>query len=105
MTRPTQFLATSLIIMVVGISAQQAKTVAYDVILRHGTILDGTGLKPFRADLAIRNGYIAEIGDLSTRQASLDLDVAGLFVAPGFINIHSHAVPAVLPLRTCSHRA
>ena len=97
MTRPTQFLATSLIIMVVGISAPQAKTVAYDVILRHGTILDGTGLKPFRADLAIRNGYIAEIGDLSTRQASLDLDVAGLFVAPGFINIHSHAVPAAVP--------
>lgn len=83
--------------MVVGVSAQQAKTVAYDVILRHGTILDGTGLKPFRADLAIRNGYIAEIGDLSTRQASLDLDVASLYVAPGFINIHSHAVPAALP--------
>jgi hypothetical protein len=52
MTRPIQSLATSLIIMVVGISAQQAKTVAYEVILRHGTILDGTGLKPFRADLA-----------------------------------------------------
>jgi N-acyl-D-amino-acid deacylase len=97
MTRPLQSLATSLIIVVVGISAQRAKTVAYDVILRRGMIIDGTGLKPFRADLAIRNGYIAEIGDLSTRQASLDLDVAGLYVAPGFINIHSHAVPAALP--------
>src|SRR5215472_5181155 len=97
MTRRIHWLATPLIAAVLSASAQQAKTVAYDVILRHGTILDGTGLKPFRADLAIRNGYIAEIGDLSTRQASLDLDVAGLFVAPGFINIHSHAVPAALP--------
>jgi N-acyl-D-aspartate/D-glutamate deacylase len=97
MSRLLQSLATSLIIMVVGISAQQTKTAAYELILRHGTILDGTGLKPFRADLSIRNGYITEIGDLSTRQASLDLDVAGLYVAPGFINIHSHAVPAALP--------
>ena len=68
-----------------------------DVILRHGTILDGTGLPPYRADLAIRHGYIAAIGNLDARTAALDLDVTGLYVAPGFINIHSHAAPAALP--------
>jgi N-acyl-D-aspartate/D-glutamate deacylase len=47
--------------------------------------------------VGIRNGYIVEIGDLSQRQGKVDLDVRGLFVAPGFINIHSHAVPAALP--------
>lgn len=78
-------------------SGQPAGNVEYDVILRHGTILDGTGLAPYRADLGIQRGYIARIGDLSGRTAGLDLDVSGLYVAPGFINIHSHAAPAALP--------
>jgi len=78
-------------------ATQPAKNTSYDAILRHGTILDGTGLKPYKADVGIRNGYIAEIGDLSGRNSALDLDVTGLFVAPGFINIHSHADSAALP--------
>lgn len=69
----------------------------FDVILRHGTVFDGAGLKPYQADVGIRNGYIAQIGDLSRQQGKIDLDVTGLFVAPGFINIHSHATPAALP--------
>jgi len=69
----------------------------FDVILRHGTILDGTGLKPYRGDVGILRGCIARIGDLSGRRAQLDLDASGMFVAPGFINIHSHAAPNALP--------
>jgi len=68
----------------------------YDVILRHGTVIDGTGAKAYKADVAIRGGYIAEIGNLAARKAAIEIDATGLYVAPGFINIHSHAVPAAL---------
>jgi N-acyl-D-amino-acid deacylase len=70
---------------------------AYDVILRHGTVIDGTGLARYRADVAIAGASIARIGDLTGARAAIDLDLEGLFVAPGFINIHSHATPEGLP--------
>jgi N-acyl-D-aspartate/D-glutamate deacylase len=66
----------------------------YDIILRGGTILNGTGARGFRADIAVRNGFIARIGRLRDARANVELDVSGLVVAPGFINLHSHATPA-----------
>src|SRR5215467_10181935 len=66
---------------------------AYDLIVRHGTVLDGTGLPGYRADIGIVNGFIARIGDLSAARATREIDATDLFVAPGFINIHSHASP------------
>ena len=68
----------------------------YDIVLRNGTILDGSGLLPYRADLAIANGRIARIGKLPRDLAAHDIDVTGLYVAPGFINIHSHVSAAAL---------
>ena len=76
-------------------AAAQA-VVSYDIILRGGTVVDGTGAPRYRADVAIIRGHIARIGDLTRATARTDIDVRGQFVAPGFINIHSHAVPAVL---------
>jgi N-acyl-D-aspartate/D-glutamate deacylase len=64
---------------------------SYDCILRNGTIIDGTGAKSYRADIAVRNGFIHRIGNLGDSKAAVDLDVSGLVVAPGFINLHSHA--------------
>lgn len=74
-------------------SAQQR----FDIVLRNGTILDGSGSLPYRADVAIANGRIARIGKLPLDSAAQDIDVTGLYVAPGFINIHSHASPLALP--------
>jgi len=65
----------------------------YDLILRHGSVADGSGLPRFTADVGIVNGRIARVGDLSGRHAATEIDVRGLVVAPGFINIHSHATP------------
>jgi len=93
MPRPLQ---AALLLGFALFAGRSASGPPFDVILRHGTIYDGTGLKPYRADVGIRNGYIAEIGDLSQRQGKVDLELRDLFVAPGFINIHSHAVPAAL---------
>jgi N-acyl-D-amino-acid deacylase len=85
-------LPAMLAVLVCGVD--QAQSLNYDIILRHGTLVDGTGTKPFRADMAVRNGFIYRVGDLSAEKAALDLDVTGLVVAPGFINVHSHATPA-----------
>jgi N-acyl-D-amino-acid deacylase len=85
--------ALALVLGAVG----HAQTPAYDIVIRHGTVIDGSGSPRFTADVAIRNGHIAAIGDLSGAAAVTQIDATGLFVTPGFINIHSHASPDALP--------
>jgi len=87
-----------LLIVVSGtlVAAQPAPRPTYETILRCGTIVDGTGGRLYQADIGIHNGHLARIGDLSKESALVEIDVAGLYVAPGFINIHSHASPAAL---------
>ena len=62
-----------------------------DTILLNGTVYDGTGARPVRADIGIKDGLIAEIGDLSGAEAETRIDVEGLAVAPGFIDLHTHS--------------
>jgi N-acyl-D-amino-acid deacylase len=78
------------------VAAGQPSAPAYATILRRGTIVDGSGGRPYQADIGIQNGHIARIGNLSGERAALEIDVSGLFVTPGFINIHSHAIPGAL---------
>jgi dihydroorotase/N-acyl-D-amino-acid deacylase len=59
----------------------------YDVILAGGRVVDGTGAPWFRADVGIRGDGIAAIGDLSSASAGRRVDVSGLVVAPGFIDM------------------
>ena len=67
----------------------------FDVVLTGGTVLDGTGVPGVRADVGIREGIIVRIGDLSASRADERLDVSGLVVAPGFIDVHSHTAEAI----------
>ena len=60
---------------------------AYDVILSGGTIYDGSGDKPFTGDIAFIGDKIAAIGDIGEATAPLVIDVTGLAVAPGFVNM------------------
>jgi N-acyl-D-amino-acid deacylase len=62
---------------------------SYDTILRHGTVYDGTGAAPITADVAIKGDTVAAIGDLSKARGKVELDVTGLAVTPGFINMLS----------------
>ena len=67
----------------------------YDVVLQGGRVVDGTGSPQVVADVGIRNGLVARVGDLSDAAAETILDVSGLYVAPGFIDAHSHAGPGL----------
>jgi len=63
----------------------------YDLIIKGGRVLDGTGNPWFGADLGIKDGKIAAIGNLGTATAKRTIDAQGLYVVPGFIDLHSHA--------------
>lgn len=62
-----------------------------DILVRGGLIVDGTGNAPYPGDLAVSDGRIAAVGRLEGAQAKVVLDAAGLVVAPGFIDMHSHS--------------
>jgi len=64
----------------------------FDILLLGGTVYSGENVEPLIADLAISGDRIAAVGDLGGHDAQLTLEVSGLVVAPGFIDIHTHAV-------------
>ena len=69
----------------------------FDLLLRGGTVVDGTGSPAFAADVAIRGGRVREVGALpNDAVAKQTLDVRGHVVSPGFIDIHTHADIALL---------
>jgi N-acyl-D-aspartate/D-glutamate deacylase len=68
---------------------------AFDVIIRHGKVLDGSGNPWFSADVAIRGDRIAAVGNLGDAVATTAIDASGLYVAPGFIDTHTHAGPGL----------
>lgn len=63
----------------------------YSVLIEGGTVIDGTGRPGYTADVGILDDRIADIGDLSAAKASIRIEAQGLVVAPGFIDIHTHA--------------
>lgn len=67
----------------------------YDLILKGGTVVDGTGNPRFTADVAVKDGVIVKVGDV-TGEASEIIDATGLIVSSGFIDWHSHSDLAVL---------
>ena len=67
----------------------------YSVIIRNGRVIDGTGNPWFLADVALDGDRIAAIGNLEAAAARREIDAAGLYVTPGFIDVHSHAGPGL----------
>ena len=63
---------------------------SYDLIIRNGTIVDGTRLPSFRADVAIKAGRIAKISGRIRDRAAQEIDATDCIVAPGFVDLHCH---------------
>src|SRR6266849_11098600 len=83
-------LASAALILVQA-AALRSQTPAYDVLIRHGRVLDGSGNPWLAADIGIRAGRIVDMGRLGNAPAARVIDANGLTVAPGFIDVHSHA--------------
>ena len=62
---------------------------SHDLIIKGGTIIDGTGAQRFAADIAIDDGVITEVGSINA-QAKRTIDAAGALVTPGFVDVHTH---------------
>ncbi len=62
----------------------------FDLLIRNGKVVDGSGNPWFRADIGVLNGKIAAIGQLDSTQAKRTIDATGLVVSPGFIDVHTH---------------
>src|SRR5674476_703263 len=68
----------------------------YDVLIRNGQIIDGSGSPAFKGDIGIMADTIASIGDLKNAKGHIEIDAEGLTVAPGFINMLSWAVESLI---------
>ena len=62
----------------------------YDLIVRNGTVVDGTGAQPFQADVAVKDGRIAAVAAKLPGAAEREIDASGKLVTPGFVDIHTH---------------
>ena len=83
--------------------ALQAQAPTYDLILRGGRIVDGTASPWFSADIAVTGDTIARIAPAITDQAKRVVNVKGLIVAPGFIDIHTHARRGIFEVPTADN--
>lgn len=83
----TLILALTLMMYAQGSAQQQS----FDIIIRNGTVYDGSGRSPVKADVGIKGDRIAAVGNLSRATAPTIVDAKGLAVAPGFINMLSHS--------------
>jgi len=74
----------------------QPKSPTYDVLIKNGTVYDGAGAAPIKADVAIKDDRIVAIGNLKNARALTVIDARGLAVAPGFINMLSWSVTSLI---------
>src|SRR5436190_728366 len=63
----------------------------YDLVIRNGKIVDGTGNPWYHGDLAVKGDRIAVLGKIAAKTGKREIDARGLVVAPGFIDMHSHS--------------
>jgi len=83
------------VVLAVGLSLQAVPASPFDILILNGRVHDGAGNPSIRADVGIRGDRIAAVGALAGAAATTTIDAAGRVVAPGFIDVHSHALDAI----------
>lgn len=68
----------------------------FEIVIRNGRVIDGTGNPWFKADVGIKDGKIAKLSPVPLKRADRVIDARGLLVCPGFINLHSHSDSTIL---------
>ena len=85
-----------LAVLALSVATGAARPEGFDVVIRGGTVYDGTGTAGRRADVGLRGDAIAQVGDLSAASARTVVDARGLAVAPGFINMLSWSTESLI---------
>src|SRR5260370_906550 len=75
--------------------AVSASAADYDVLIRNARVIDGAGNPWFRADVGVKDGRVASIGNLSGKSADRTIDAANRVLTPGFIDVHTHVEGAI----------
>ena len=96
-------LSVSLALILLAAPAPAQETERFDLIVRGGRVVDGTGNPWIRADVGVRGDRIARVGDLADASADRVVDATGLIVAPGFIDPHTHAVRGIFDVPTADN--
>lgn len=99
--RRVLLLLLPLVLSAAPLAAQDAER--FDLLIRGGRVVDGTGNPWRRADVAVRGDRIARIGHLPDADADRVLDAGGLVVAPGFVDPHTHAVRGIFDVPTADN--
>lgn len=75
----------------------------FDLIVKNGVVVDGSGSPPFKADIGVVGDSIVRIGDLSSYEAEIVIDAKGFIVTPGFIDMHNHSDFSIFELPTADN--
>ncbi len=95
-------MTAALVAAAVGVTVGQAPA-DYDVVIRHGFVLDGAGNPWVRADVAVRGDVIVAVGPDLPGRGRREIDARGLVVSPGFIDLHTHASRGIFRVPTAEN--
>jgi N-acyl-D-amino-acid deacylase len=101
--RPTLAFVLAAALLAVAIATPRAQAPPYDLVIRHGRIVDGTGSPWYLGDVAVRNDTIVRIAPRIEAPAGRVIDAAGKVVAPGFIDLHTHARRGIFQVPTAEN--
>jgi len=101
--RPLKILVYAAAAAALSVALTSAQTPRYDLLLRNARIIDGTGSPWYRGDVAITGDTIARVASSIDGSATTTLDVKGQVVAPGFIDIHTHASRGIFQIPTADN--